>query len=103
MPRGKIGHVVVGIFAAAKGLLALVEHADNCVEAGLDGDFFADGELIAEELLPGVVAEDDDVCAAMVFVVGVEAAFAKDEVGDEGDLRGGALQDGSGDLLAFGI
>jgi hypothetical protein len=42
VPKGKIDHVVVGIFAAAEGLLALVEHADDGVEAGLDVDFFAD-------------------------------------------------------------
>jgi hypothetical protein len=35
--------VVVGVLAAAEGLLALVEHADHGVEAAFDGDFLADG------------------------------------------------------------
>ena len=61
--QGEEDGIVVGILAAAEGLLALVEHADHGVQAALDVHFFADGGLVAEELSPGVVAEDHDVGA----------------------------------------
>ena len=88
------------VLAAAKGLLALVEHADHGVEAGLDIDFLADRGLVAEQLFPGVVAQDAHVRAALVFLVGEETAFAKRQIADVAHFGRGTLQNGPGHLLA---
>ncbi len=72
---GKIDLIVVGILAAAEGLLLIVEHADHGIKAAFDAHFLAYRRLVAEEFFPGVVAKHADMGGALVFLVGKEAAF----------------------------
>ena len=74
--EGKVDLVVGGVLAAAEGLLALVEHADDGVEAGLDVDFLADGVLRRRRAASQVSWPSTQTCArALVFRVGPEAAL----------------------------
>ena len=93
--------VVVGVFAAAEDLLLLGEHADDREDIAFDLHLLADGGVLAEELFGGVVAEDDDVGAALLFFVGEEAALVEDHVIDHGLLLGVAFEHGVGELVAL--
>ena len=53
---GKMGGVVVGIFASAEDLLLRREHADHGEDVAFDLHFFADGRVLAKELLRGIVS-----------------------------------------------
>ena len=64
----EVGGVVVGVLAAAEDLLLLGEDADDGEDVAFDLDFLADGGFLAEELLRGIVAEDDDVGAALLLL-----------------------------------
>ena len=77
MLKGKDGSVVVGIAAAAEELLVFVEDADDGEDVAIDDDFFADGVFAVEELLRGIVAEDDHVGAAELLGFGEGAAFGE--------------------------
>src|ERR1700746_2108840 len=95
----KIGHVVGRVFAAAKGLFPLVEHADHGIETGFDVDLFTDGVLTTEQLFPGIVSQHNHVLSTLVLLVGPETALYKSEIGNQSHLRRGTLQDGPRDLL----
>ena len=73
----EVGDGVVGIFAAAEGLLLLVVDADDGEGAAGDDDVFADGVFGAEEVFGDVVAEDGDVGGAVLVGLGEEAAGAR--------------------------
>ena len=92
--------IVVAVLASAKGLFALVQHANHRVQAGLDSHLFADGVFVAEQLLPRVVAKNADVRAALVFIVGKHASPQERQIRHVGRLRGCAGQNGPGHFFA---
>ena len=100
--HGKDDLVVVGVLAAAKGLLLLVEHADHGVEAGFYIDLLADGVLaVDKEQFRGIVSEDADRRMALVLLVGKHAPGLHSEIRYIRDLGRVAIQNGACYLVAL--
>jgi hypothetical protein len=94
--------VVLCIAAAAEGLGLDIEDADDGKDVAFHIDVLADGGLVGEEVLGGVVAEDGDIGAALFLSIGPHAAFEEFEVLDFFELRGVAIEDGVGNLVGSG-
>ena len=74
--------------------------ADDRIHPGFDVHLLADGVFIAEELLPGVVAQHAHMRGTLILLVSEEAALAKSEVRDLGDFSCRSLKPGAGHLFA---
>ena len=98
---GEIDRIVFRVPATAKGLLALCQHTNHGVETAFDCDFLTHRRLVAEQLLPGVVAQNAHMCRPLVVVVGIQAALLQGQICHIGNFCGRAFQHGSRRLLAL--
>src|ERR1700723_1065417 len=92
--HGEISHVVVSIFAAAKGLFALIECTDDGVKSAFNGNFLAYRVLGTKELFGGVVSENNPVGGASIFIVGEQTSCRQAEIGHVADLGRRTLENG---------